>query len=241
MGGIKVFLRKWPGLYRLLQGRYYRFRLALETHVLGSRVQEWTWRTRHLYKGSGWVREYLCSTAHPHREQVVAAIAAFSPFESILEIGCNAAPNLILLADRFPHTRLMGIDINKQAIKTGEKHLKDLGVENIKLFVGKADQLGWIKDKSIDVVFTDAVLMFVGPDKIYGLLREMERIARKGLIFNEYHSLVPPAGNYDGGRWVYNYEKLFQESFPSAKWEIRKSMFTGGGWDKYGAFMEVRL
>jgi hypothetical protein len=69
----------------------------------------------------------------------------------------------------------------------------------------------------------------------------MGRVARKGLILNEYHTTSPPHGNYDGGRWVYDYGLLMARLFPGADYEFSKSLFTGGLWDRYGTLMEVRL
>jgi len=238
---IKNILKRWPSFYHCVKMSYYFFREVIETKILGTRFQEWIWKTRHLYKDRDWGIQYLQSVDHPHREQVITAIAFFYPFKRVLEIGCNAGPNLILLSKKFPDVKFIGVDINKKAIEIIKEHVMNSDIKNIEVFVGKADQLSWIEDKNIDVVFTDAVLMFVGPDKIRKVLKEMHRVVCKGLVLNEYHSDNPPMHNYDGGRFVYNYHQLLRECFPSAKYKIRKSSFSGGLWDKYGALIEVNL
>lgn len=238
---VKRVLRQYPTLYRTLQHGWYGIRRRLETHILGNRLQEWIWQTRHLYKGRSWATEYLATIDHPHRQQLIDAVTSFAPFTSVLEIGCNSGPNLMLLSQRFPNAVFMGVDINKNAIKVGKRYIETHDIKNIQLRVGRADQLQDIEDKSIDVVFTDAVLMFVGPDRICQVMAEIRRIARRGFVTHEYHALSPPPGNYDGGRWVYNYEELIASCFPSATYRISKSMFSGGGWDQYGALVQVSL
>lgn len=91
----------------------------------------------------------------------------------------------------------------------------------------------------MDVVFTDAVLILVAQDRIGDVLTEMGRVARKGLVFNEYHDSSLEKGTYYGGRWVYNYESLLARCFPSASVVIEKSAYRGGGWDEYGFLIKV--
>jgi SAM-dependent methyltransferase len=242
MRDIKNFLRQYGKLYRLAHNNYHCIRRILEMYIFGTRLQELIWKTRHLYKGKRWSREYIGSTNHPHREQIINAISSFAPLVSMLEIGCNSGPNLMLLAQRFPDAIIYGVDINKQAIRTGKKMLEAQNIKNIELFTCKADALDWVADKSMDVVFTDAVLMFIGTDKIRKIITEMGRIFRKALVCNEYHSVSPPKGNYDGGTWVHDYQCLIKTCIPSLKnIEIVRSTFSGGDWDKYGALIKVYL
>lgn len=182
MNSIKSFLRRWPIFYSLLQRVYYSFRRVLELHILGTKLQEWIWSAN---RG---VNEGLESISHPHRKLLLDKISSYSPFENILEIGCNAGPNLCLLSKKVPNARIYGIDINSKAIEEGKKHLKEEGMNNVFLSVRRADRLESFGDKSIDVVFTDAVLMYIGPDKIYNVIGEMIRVARKAIIFNEWHN-----------------------------------------------------
>lgn len=237
----KVYIKMLPRIRKTGSRVWHFFRRMLEVHVLGTKLQEWIWKTRHLYKGKKWANEYLQSTNHPHREQIATEVSSCYPFESVLEIGCNSGPNLLLLAQKYPQVNFSGVDINASAISVGNRHIKGHNIKNISLLTGKAGSLDLLKDKSVDVVFTDAVLMFVGQDKITSALKEMGRIARKSIILNEYHSETPIKNNYDGGRWVYNYKKLIQECIPTASVSLQKSAFVGGAWDTYGTLITVKL
>lgn len=244
MNSIKSFLRKWPNFYSILQRIYYGFRRFLELHILGTKLQEWIWSAN---RGKDYVNEGRESISHPHRKFLLDKILYYSPFENILEIGCNAGPNLYLFSKQFPHVKLYGIDINGRAIEEGKKHFKEEGISNVSLAVGRADRLASFADKSIDVVFTDAVLMYVGPDKICGVISEMVRIARKAVIFNEWHhnSINTKRYFYHYGHWVYDYAYLLSSygSLDSIKTtKIPKEIWGDpGGWEKYGSIIEVEL
>lgn len=244
---IKAFLRKEPLLYGLLQKTYYGCRKVIETHLLGTKLQEWIWKTRRVKKGGrGWAEQNDRCVNHPHRQLLVGKILAYAPLESILEIGCNTGPNLYLLTKKFPKARLYGIDINYKAIEMGKEWLQQVGVKNIVLSAGKADKLGCFHDKSIDLVFTDATLIYIGPDRIKEVIREMRRIARKALVFNEWHQENRKTEClYCYGHWVHNYRALFTSHLSSENSitvsKIPEDLWGGGGWKEFGAIIEVRL
>jgi ubiquinone/menaquinone biosynthesis C-methylase UbiE len=211
-------------------------------------MQEWVWKTRHLYKGRNWAQGYCESIDHPHRQWLITRISSYAPFESILEIGCNTGPNLYLLAKEFPESKFYGMDINQRAIKEGKAWLEGEGIGNVALSCGRTDDLKEFVDKSIDVVFTDAVLMYIGPDKIKKVMRDMIRIARKSLIFNEYHwedeSLKGRGYFYYDGHWVYNFKALFSDYRGTSDLTISKlpkEVWGGSGWEEFGSIVEVRL
>ena len=226
-------LRRVKALGRHLQER-------LERGILGTRLQEFIWRSRHLYR-HGWAQGYLGTVGHPHRSQIVEAVSSFSPVDSLLEVGCASGANLVNLRERLPDTRLIGIDINRHAIATAQRHFAARGDKNIRLLAGRADRLTDIPNAGVDVVLTDAVLMFIAPDRIHDVVAELGRVARKGLVLNEYHCAGETAGRFDGGRWVYDIVALLAQQLPHARIQTRKSTFAGGAWDVYGTLIEVRL
>ena len=209
MSSLKSFVRRWPTLYSLLQRVYWSFRRFLELHVLGTKLQEWIWSAN---RGKDYASEGWKSISHLHRKFLLDKISSYSPFENILEIGCNVGPNLYLFSKKFPHVKHYGIDINSKAIEEGRKHFEEEGISNVSLAVGRADRLASFSDKSIDIVFTDAVLMYVGPEKICRVISEIVRIARKAVIFNEWHnSINSKRCFYHYGHWVYDYVYLLSE------------------------------
>lgn len=143
------------------------------------------WLDRHLYDGEGWIEGYWRSRDDPHRSFLVERICKFSP-NSVLEIGCACGPNLYHIAKKFPDAEVRGIDINPMAVQKGNEWFKEEGIFNVELEVGKAQELRQFGDKSFDVVFTDTVLIYVSPDEIKHVVKEMLRIGRV-IVLNEWH------------------------------------------------------
>lgn len=250
---LKSFLKRWPRSYNFLKRGYFAFYsiyYKLGMRLLGTKLGEKYWATRHLRKGddwgnenNDWVRGYWDSRDHSHRSFLIDRICKFSPF-SILEIGCNCGPNLYLLAKKFPDAEIMGIDINSMAVQKGNEWFTQEGISNVKLLVGKADNLRQFQNKSFDVVFSDAVLIYIGPDKIKKVIEEMLRVTRKALIFLEWHcfnSRSNPLGLFVG-HWVRDYKTLFEEFVPKEKINITKlpkELWNDKGWQRWGAIIEV--
>lgn len=252
-----------PVLYHFMVKGYafsaLRFRY-LKYLLLGTKAIEKEWATRHLCEGerrrddwgkgsNDWIRGYRDSQNHPHRSFLVETISKFKP-SSILEIGCNCGPNLRLLAKKFPDAKIMGIDINPIAVQKGNEWFAQEGVLNVNLSVGKADELGQFQDKSFDVVFTDAVLIYIGPDKIKDVMREMIRITHRALILAEWHSFESQRkdtnvlGTYHKGIWVRDYVALFKQFVREEQIRITKiseEVWPDKNWSEVGAVIEVAM
>jgi SAM-dependent methyltransferase len=144
------------------------------------------WATRHL-REENWAENYWKSRDDPHRFFLVEMISKHAPINRILEIGCASGPNLYHIAKKFPEADVRGIDISPVAVEKGNEWFRQEGFPNIKLEVGKAQDLQRFADKIFDVVFTDAVLIYVSPDEIEQTIKEMLRLGRV-IILNEWHA-----------------------------------------------------
>jgi phospholipid N-methyltransferase len=221
--------KRSPTLYSIGRHLYWKLRKVRDS-LLGTVSHEKYWTNRHLYGGSDWdtvpssngfINDYWNSKEHTHRPLLLQAISKFSPSSSILEIGCNCGPNLYLLAREYPNARIEGIDINTVAVETGNKLFKQEGIKNVKMQFGKADELSQFKNNEFDIVFTDAVLIYIGPDKIKKVMNEIIRITQKALILIEWHYELPQndysgLGVYYYGCWIRNYVNLLKQ-FPSVR------------------------
>ena len=210
--------------------------------ILGTKADEIFWGFRHLFDRS-WAEKYISeeSIYHPHRKILIEKVSSYLPFESVLEVGCSSGPNLYLLAKRFPEVQLYGLDINKKAIKTGQKFFQKERISNVFLRWGKVDNLQNFQAKSIDIIISDATLIYAGPDRINQVIKEMLRTARKALILCEQHSELSPSLYKD--RWIHNYKFLFQKFVPSERIKITKFLpgLWVGDWEKFGHIIEVVL
>jgi len=209
--------------------------------TFGSKTDEMYWRFRHVFGSRKWAEKYLseASLNHPHRKFIIDKIAGCAPLKTILEIGCASGPNVYLLAKKFPEVKLYGIDISKKAVETGNKLLKKESISNVKLYAGKADELGQFPDKSFDIVFTDATLIYIDPDKINKVIGEMLRVARKAVILNEWHKETPESFYND--HWVHNYKSLFKQFIPEDKIKFTKlpENLWDRNWSEYGYIIEI--
>ena len=212
--------------------------------IFGTAVNETYWRFRHIISGSKWAESYIGedSINHAHRQFLADKISVYAPLKSILEIGCASGPNLYILQKKFPEAEFFGIDISRHAIEIGEEWFRKNRIKNIELSEGRADDLSRFSDKSIDIILTDAILIYIGPDKISKVIGEMMRVANKAIILNERHSDASLFSSKN--HWIYNYRKLFSEHTDEAKINISKfpkDLWPVGGWKEYGAVIEVNL
>lgn len=230
-------------LYKSMQKIYYWVRKNIETFLLGTKLQEWIW----MNKGENTGREYWNTADHSHRKLLVEKMEKYHPFKNVLEIGCSSGPNLYLLAKKYPHVRFYGIDINSKAIEEGRRMFKREKIDNVQLSAAKADSIKSIKDKSFDIVFTDAVLIYVAPDRIREILKEISRICNKVFLMNEWDFKkddVPEKKEYIyyNGHWIYDYNKLLSEGIAYKeikKTKIDEQIWKDPGWIKYGFIIEV--
>ena len=251
-------MERWPALHCLVVRIYFALKpVHLKELIVGTKAREKEWATRHLRRnecddwdnGSGdWIKSYWNSQNHSHRPFLIEKISTFSPISSILEIGCNCGPNLYLLAKKFPDAEIRGADINPMAVQKGNEWLAQEGISNVKLSIGKADDLGEFQDKTFDIVFTDAVLIYIGPDKIKKVIQEMLHVVRRSLILMEWHCFEPQYkdpngfGVYHHGSWKRDYVALLKQFVRAEQIRVTKipeDIWPDKNWKTLGAIVEV--
>lgn len=151
--------------------------------LVGTGLRERKWVSRGLED----VCKGFSNLNHPHRWWLVEQFDTWYPFTSVLEIGCGYGPNLQLLARRFPGIQMVGIDINPLSVREVNTLPAKLNIGRVQLKVGKADDISHFPDASVDIVFTDALLLYIGSDKIRRVIGEMKQISRRALLFVELH------------------------------------------------------
>lgn len=213
----------------------------ISNKFFGTLSDELFWRFRHIFDRK-WSENYISKNSldHPHRKLLIEKILKYKP-QSVLEIGCASGPNLVLLAQKLPAAKLEGTDISRSAIKTGRKYLKLQNIKNVKLKAGNVLDLKKFADKSFDVVFTDAVLIYVDKNKIENVLKELGRIAKKAVVLTEWSTNLNTSQYV--GHWAHNYENFFRKISPNAEVAFAKitSDVWTGDWAKYGYIIEVEL
>jgi SAM-dependent methyltransferase len=244
------FLRNSPPIFNIVIQIYYFIQpIHIKELVLGSRARDKDWETKTLHKGNDWggkstdwIDSYWESRNHSHRKFLVNRISTYKP-ESILEIGCNCAPNLYLLAKKFPDIEITGIDINPMVIDRGLDYLHSEKVYNVRLQVYNLKELAKCPSKYFDVVFTDSVLIYVHPKEIRETIKQMIRIAKRSVIMLERYD-TNLLGVYRYGCWERDYVGILKQ-FINEK-QISLTKITSNEWDeerwkKTGVLVEARL
>lgn len=209
--------------------------------IFGTRLDELFWEFRH-FLDKKWSESYISNESlnHPHRQLLIDKISNNFPFQSVLEIGCASGPNLYLLSQRFLGAKFYGIDISKKAIKEGQKFFDQKRIKNVSLENGSIMNLGNFEDRSMDIVFSDAAILYIGPDKIKLVLAEMMRIAKKAVVLCEQHT---DGDSFYNNKWVHNYKDIIKKIAPEAKINFTKipEDIWAGDWAKYGYVIEIKL
>jgi SAM-dependent methyltransferase len=255
---IKNIVRRYPKANEILKRSHLAMLpIRLKTLFLGTRGMERKWAKRHLEADPGnegepcrqeWIRRYWNSSAHPHRALLREALVKYSPDFSLLEIGSNCGTNLVIFAERFPQARFVGVDINPQAVYLGNDWIREKRISNISLEEGTATDLRRFGSQSFDIVMTDAVLLYIGRDRIISVITDLVRIARRAIILCEWHDNMgkDPRGRgvLSNGLWRRNYLTLMKTLVPAERIRITKipaEVWPETGWREWGAIIEVAL
>jgi SAM-dependent methyltransferase len=185
-----------------------------------------------------WIDGYYKSIEHPHRKLLADKIVAHKP-QSILEIGCNCAPNLFLLK-KYIDVPMTGVDISVEAIKIGEEHRAVNNIKDLDLWGCRAEQ---VKDmgKKWDLVFTDAMMIYIDPKSIDEVMRSIRQVANKSVIFLERHiDEVGWEGIYNNGLWKRDYITLAYRYWRNPKVKVTKIPYDiWPEWSEHGYIVEV--
>ena len=95
-----------------------------------------------------------------------------------------------------------------------------------------------MESSSVDYILTDAVLMYIDPDDLLSLFREMIRVSSAGFILCEQSSV----GGVYVDHWRHDYAEILAELEGVASFSISKIQenYWSGDWIKYGYIIQVK-
>lgn len=162
------------------------------------------WKNRKI----DWAEAYL-NLDHPHRDLIIDRLRELH-FNTIVEVGCAAGANLIRIHQAWPNILLGGCDVSRDALKVAEAHLPKTAV----LDVASADRL-FFPPKAPEVVLTDMCLIYLSPRRFRKALAEIKRVAKKHVMFVEFHSpslLRRLALLFGAGYYAYDYRRELEKA-----------------------------
>jgi len=233
---------------RLLRTICHQVRKLLDTILLGTRFQEWVWQKPQFKESKNYEEFFFENIKQPRREYLAGRIFELGPIRSAMEIGCNQGFNLYNLAKKQPELELFGLDINPRAVREGNMRFQSAGMDRVHLSEGACDDLKAFESNSVDLIFSEAIIIYIGPDKIRKTLKECVRVARKAILLMEWNWSSGNQGSlsiYKTGHWVHDYSRLLSELSEVELVTITKIPDTLNYqdilWKQYGALVTVRL
>lgn len=144
---------------------------------------------------------------HSHRHLICHFLKMIS-WNTLLEIGMGGGANLALIANVFKGRKLVGTEINKEALAFVRTKFKGLEARECPV----TDI--FMSDKGVEVAMTDMVLIYVGPRRIMNALRELKRVSTNYVLLCEFHHT-----NWFKRQWLrirtgyhsYDYKKLLKK------------------------------
>ena len=129
---------------------------------------------------------------HPDALATAAILAGLNPVPvtrcRVLEIGCAVGGNLLPIAQAFPESTFVGIDISAKQIAMAQRTATGAGLKNVRLEVKDFKTLTAAEFGQFDYIIAHGVYSWVQPaarDKLIPLIAQL--LTPAGLAYMNYH------------------------------------------------------
>lgn len=169
---------------------------------------------------------------HPHRELLMQALNSFHWF-SLWEVGMGGGANLMKILKTFKQRQLGGSDVNPDAVEFAVKTFQG------GMFRTESVEDMLMSDKAVDVMLSDATLIYISPGKIKNTIKEMVRVTRTAILLCELHGGTwweRPLFRLRTGYNAYDYRKLLEDAgcYDLQIIKIPEAYWPGMPWSKWG-------
>jgi ubiquinone/menaquinone biosynthesis C-methylase UbiE len=189
------------------------------------------------------------------RAELAEEIVDEYPFESLLEIGCGYGQSVEILAGILPEVQFTAIDTNPVRVDMVVELARKRGYSKLTVLEADVTDLSRFGDKSFDVVYSFASLLYVRAEHIERAIAEMLRVCRRKLVLVEQQmeddsSITIPWGRFImrrnelGGYWVRDYRRLLSSFVSPQQIALRKiprPLMAAESWTDLGCVITVRL
>ena len=189
------------------------------------------------------------------RGVILESIFRGVPLKKILEVGCGCGQNFWFLKRLLPNTPLTGVERDKSLFVEGERLVNQLKLKNINFVPATPTNKLPFEDKSFDLSYTCAALLYTDAHQIEFVIAEMIRVTKFRIVLLEQHKVDPGYSeqnlgvwvsklNGSGGYWIRDYEKLLSKfvQVKSVKMsKVKKPRFLGESWQETAFLIEAEL
>jgi len=194
------------------------------------------WRFRYLRRLPDVDEYYRRADASPQR-LFLSRLVAFDVPRRVLDVGCGFGQDLWLVHRSLSRVGvvdpdLWGVDVNPRVLSAARSALTSRGVS---ASLRRASVFDVVSLGRFDVVFSDAVLMYVPPYRVEEALRYMVAVAPR-VVLCEFQG--PEL--FFRGKWVHDYVGILRS------WDCRVFEFSAlevasfspdSDWGRFGAFV----
>lgn len=116
---------------------------------------------------------YLFNSAH--------ISAAIQGCKTVVDLGCGPATQLAQVAELNPGTEFIGVDMSPAMLASAEKHVRRLGLPNVRFLEADVTNVAALADGSVDGVMSTLALHHLPTfDNLRQCFSEVRRIVRPG-------------------------------------------------------------
>lgn len=193
------------------------------------------WKNRKI----DWTQAYLSTWDHPHRRLLIDILKRLEWF-SLWEVGVGGGPNLIKIVKEMPGRQLGGSDVNEDAVALASQTFA-----GGRFKVAPAHDI-LLSDNAVDLVLSDATLLYYSPLDVGKAIKEMVRIGRNYIVLCElYEPNLWKRIKYvfKKGYYLHDYKKLLEKEncYDIRILKIPKKFWPGTPWEEYGYIIVGRI
>lgn len=165
--------------------------------------------------------------------------AALEPTADVLDLGCGTGTLVVLIAQRYPKARVVGVDPDPRALARARRKARRGGVL-VALDEGYADSLAY-PDGSFDRVFSSFMLHHLEPGDKVRALREARRVLRDGGSLHLLDFVTPEHREASGFvRWAHSHHRLKDNTEAQVLELLREAGFSAARTVSRGALLMGR-
>jgi hypothetical protein len=153
---------------------------------------------------------------------------------TILDFGANYGFDTYVFKAYFPDSKITLYDIDKNIMFYLSKINNIFFDNSLELLNKKAFNLISSKNNCYDLIYSNAVLLYVNKKEVKILLKKFIRMSRKYIVLHELNS-EKNFSIMETAYYIHNFVKIIHSINPKIKINRQKTKKPGYPWNKYGS------